>query len=112
MKRRTPEEKYRDSLLKQQTELEDFAEHEFEWAGYLLLYYRLKKKDMPDDEYRACAFFQNKEYFGKPGSLTMCFEMYKRCREETPVIPKEQGFNMLRYRFRMYAAVLMKGGYT
>ncbi len=29
---------------------------------------------MPDDEYRAAAFFINKEYLNKPGSLTLLYQ--------------------------------------
>jgi hypothetical protein len=71
MRRRTPEERYKENIRKQQRTLEEFAAHEIEWAGDLLLWYRTKKIDMPDDEYRACAFFLNKEYLHKPGSLTL-----------------------------------------
>jgi len=111
MRRRTPEDRYRDNLRKQQRELEEFAEHEIEWAGHLMMMYRLKKQDMPDEEYRACAFFQNKEFLHKPGSLTLLYEMYLRCWKELPEVTKEHAFDLLRFRYRMYAAALSKGGY-
>jgi hypothetical protein len=84
MRRKTVEEKYKDKIRKQQKILDDFAEHEFEWANDLMLWYRLKKLEMPIDEYRACAFFQNREYRKKPGSLTLLYEMYVRCLKELP----------------------------
>jgi hypothetical protein len=83
-KRKTPEERYRESLYKQQHILEEFAAHESEWADDLLLWYRIKKLDMPDDEYRAVAFFKNREYLSKPGSLPLLYEMYLRCIRELP----------------------------
>jgi hypothetical protein len=106
------EERYRERVKKQQGILEDFTAHETEWANDLILWYRAKKNDMPDDEYRACAFFINKEYLKKPGSLTLLYEMYKRCRDELPHVTKENAFDILRFTFRMYAQVLLKGGYN
>ena len=111
MKRKTPEERYRANVWKQQKTLEEFAEHEIEWADHLILWYRLRKEDMPDDEYRACAFFLNKEFLKKPGSLTLCYEMYNRCHNELPEFNKEQAFDFLRFRYKSYAKVLRTGGY-
>ena len=111
MRRRTPEERYKDNVRKQQCKLEDFAEHEIEWADMLMLWYRCKKMDMPDDEYRACAFFLNREYRNKPGSLTLLYEMYVRCCKELPEYSKEHAFDLLRFRYKAYAKVLIVGGY-
>jgi hypothetical protein len=108
---RTPEERYKDNIRKQQQILEEFAAHEIEWADDLLLWYRIKKLDMPDDEYRAVAFFKNREYLKKPGSLTLLYEMYLRCIRELPEYTKEIAFDLLAFRFRMYAEVLKTGGY-
>jgi hypothetical protein len=36
-KRRTPEERYRENLYKQQKILEEFVAHEIEWAEDMLL---------------------------------------------------------------------------
>jgi hypothetical protein len=109
--RRTPEERYEDNLRKQRQALEDYAAHEIEWAGDLLTWYRVKKLDMPGDEYRAVSFFKNREYLHKPGSLTLLYEMYRRCCRELPEYTKELAFDLLAFRFRMYAAVLSKGGF-
>ena len=111
MKHKTAEEKYRENVRKQQKTLEEFAEYEFEWSGDLMLWYDVKKLDIPDDVYRACAFFRNREHRNKPGSLTLLYEMSVRCNEELPDVPKERGFDLLRFRFMMYAKVLEKGGY-
>ncbi len=112
MKRRTPEEKYQDAIRKQQKTLEEFAAHETEWAGDLITWYRISKKEIPDDEYRACAFFINGEYLRKPGSLTLLYTMYLRCMRELPSVTRELAFDLLAYRFKMYAKTLEKGGYT
>ncbi|MDR2435187.1 MAG: hypothetical protein LBD47_11580 [Treponema sp.] len=110
-KRRTPEERYKDTIRKQQQTLEDFAAHEIEWADDLLMWYRIKKLDMPDDEYRAVAFFKNREYLRKPGSLTLLYEMFLRCCRELPAYTKEIAFDLLAYRFKVYAVTLEKGGF-
>jgi hypothetical protein len=110
-KRRTPEERYKESLYKQQQILEEFAAHEIEWADDLLMWYRIKKLDMPDGEYRAVAFFKNREYLKKPGSLTLLYEMYLRCMRELPAYTKEIAFDLLAFRYKMYAEVLKTGGY-
>jgi hypothetical protein len=109
-KRRTPEERYKENIRKQQQILEEFAAHEIEWADDLLLY-RVKKADMPDDEYRAVAFFKNREYLKKPGSLTLLYSVYRHCLDELPKPTKEIAFDLLAYRFKMYAVTLSKGGY-
>jgi hypothetical protein len=110
-KRRTPEERYKENIRKQQVILEEFAAHEIEWADDLLMWYRIKRLDMPDDEYRAVSFFKNREYLMKPGSLTLLYEMYLRCIRELPEYQKEIAFDLLAFRFKMYAEVLKTGGY-
>jgi hypothetical protein len=111
MRRRTIEERYRDNVRGQRRELLEFVRHEVEWAEHLIAWYRCKKLDMPDDEYRAVAFFTNKEYQKKRGSLTLLYKMYLRCLRELPDWPKEHGFDLLRFRYRMYAKTLEKGGF-
>ena len=111
MRRRTVEDRYNYNIRKQRKILEEFAAHEIEWAGDLLTWYRVKKKDMPDDEYRAVAFFINKEFLKKPGSLTLLYQMYVRCNTELPECTRENAFDLLCFRFKMYASVLEKGGY-
>ena len=111
MKRLTPEQRYKYNVRKQQKTLEEFANHEIEWAGDLIYWYRVKKQEMPDDEYRACAFFQNREYLKKPGSLTLLYEMKERCYRELPPVTKENAFDLLRFYFRIYAKTLEKGGF-
>lgn len=111
-RRRTVEERYNYNIRKQQRILEEFAEYEFEWSGDLMLWYRIKKEEMPDDEYRACAFFQNREYKNKPGSLTLLYQMYVRCNKELPEVSKENAFDILRFKYKMYAKVLETGGFS
>lgn len=108
---RTPEERYKQNIRRQQKTLEEFAAEEYEWAEDLLLWYGARKEEIPDDEYRAVAFFKNREYLGKPQSLTLVYEMYLRCREELPEYRREIGFELLAFRFKMYAQALKAGGY-
>ena len=112
MSRRTPEERYRYNLRNQQKTLEEYAAHEIEWAGDLLYWYRIRKEDIPDDEYRACAFFLNREYLKKPGSLSLMYKTYNRCCDELPDVTRENAFDILRFRYRMYAQVLKTGRYS
>jgi hypothetical protein len=110
-KRKTPETKYFEKISKQRGELEEFARHETEWAEDLFLWYRLKKQDVPDDEYRGAAFFTNREYLKKPGSLTLCYLAYQDMMRELPPSTKETACHLLAYRYKVYCAVLEKGGY-
>ena len=112
MRRLKPEEKYSFRLRKQQKTLEEYAEHEIEWADDLMYWYKQRKEEIADDEYRACAFFKNKEYLRKPGSLTLLYEMYLRCISELPSVTKENAFDILRFRFKMYAQALKTGGFS
>jgi len=111
MKRFTPEEKYKYNIRKQQKTLEEYASHEIEYAEHLLQWYGIEKKEIPDDEYRGAAFFINKEFSKKPGSLSLCYQTYIQCLNELPDVTRENAFSILCFRFKMYAAVLKTGGY-
>jgi hypothetical protein len=112
MKKMTVEEKYEENKRKQLKILENFVEHEAEWAKHLMMYYRIKKEDIPDDEYRACAYFMNNEYLSKPGSLLLLHKMYLRCNKELPDTTKENAFDLLRFRYKMYTKILEKGEFN
>ena len=111
-RRRTPEERYQDNVCKQQKKLEDFAAYEFGWSEDLLYWYKLRQEDIPDDQYRACVFFQNKEFLKKPGSLTLLYQMYIQCNSDLPDVTKENAFDILSFRYKMYAKVLETGGFS
>ena len=112
MKRLTPEERYKVNIRKQQKTLEEFAVHEIDWAEHLIEWYRINKNEMPDDEYRAVAFFINREYRMKPGSLSLLYKTYMQCFEELPSPTRENAFDLLCFRFKMYTAVLKTGGFS
>ena len=111
MRRRTPEEKYKDSIRKQKRTLEEYAAHEIEWAEHLLDWYKLLSQEIPSDEYRAAAFFLNREYRMKLGSLSLLYKTYVQCLNELPCPTRENAFDILCFRYRMYAAVLKTGGF-
>jgi hypothetical protein len=111
MRKRDPETRYRENVRHEQKILEEYAAHEIEYADDLLLWYKVKKLEIPDDEYRAVVFFKNREYLNKPGSLTLLYSMYRRMTEELPPPTKETAFDLLAYQFKVYAVTLEKGGY-
>lgn len=111
MRRRTPEERYKDLIRTQRRTLEDFLEQEIDWANSLLMLYRCKKQEIPDDEYRVCAFFLNKEFVRKPGSLALLYGTFMSCQDELPKVTKENAFDVLAYRYRVYAQALRTGGF-
>jgi hypothetical protein len=113
MKRRSrdPETRYWETLRRAQKTLEEFAEHEIEWANDLLLWYRVKKMEMPDDEYRGAVYFLNREFGGKPGSLSLLYSLYEQHEKESPAVTKENAFSIVAYRYKLYGMALEKGGY-
>jgi hypothetical protein len=111
VKKRDPAARYHENLRHEQKTLEDYAAHEIEWADDLLLWYRAKHLEIPDDQYRAVVFFRNREYLARPGSLTLLYEMYQRLATELPEPDKETAFDWLAYRYKVYALALEKGGY-
>jgi hypothetical protein len=111
MRSRDPETRYREKLRHEQRALEEFTAHEIEWADDLLLWYKLRREEIPDDEYRAVLFFKNREYVSKPGSLAFCYTMYQRLMDELPLPVKETAFYLVAYRFKVYAEALKQGGF-
>jgi hypothetical protein len=110
-KRKTPEERYQEKVRHEKKILEEYAAHEIEWADDLLLWYKVKRLEISDDEYRAVAFFKNREYLYKPGSLALLYSMYQRMSKELPFPTKEIAFDLVSYRYKVYAMTLEKGGY-
>jgi hypothetical protein len=111
MKRKDIETRYYDHLRRERRKLDEFAASEIEWADDLLSWYRARKREIPDDEYRAAVFFRSGEFQRKPGSLTLLRSMYARMLAELPEPTPETAFDLLAFRYRMYAAALKQGGY-
>jgi hypothetical protein len=111
MRRRDPESRYRENLRHEQKALEEFAAHETEFSENLLTWFRIKHLEPGDDEYRGICYFQNREFILKPGSLALLYSAYEKLMNELPQTTRENAFDLLRYRFKVYAHVLEKGGY-
>jgi hypothetical protein len=111
MARRDPETRYRYAIRHEVEDLDEFLKRETDSAEFLLQISRLRNFELPDDEYRVAAFFKNAEYRTKPGSLALLYQTGKRLNRELPPSTKETIFDMERFRFKMYCAVLRKGGY-
>jgi hypothetical protein len=110
MRSRDIDARYQEHIRKQRKTLEEYAAHEIEFADDLLLWYQVKKLDMSDHEYRAVAYFKNREFLNKPGSLTMLYTLYQRCNRELPECTKELAFDLLSFRYKVYGYTLMKEG--
>jgi len=106
-----PETRLRENLRHEIAALEAFIREERETALNLLDWFRASRCDMPDDEYRAVVFIRNEEFRTKLGSLTLLYETRKRVYAELPRTTKETAIDITRFRFKVYSAVLMKGGY-
>jgi hypothetical protein len=50
MRSRDPDARYHEQVRRQRKVLEEYAAHEIEYADDLLMWYKIKKLDMPDDE--------------------------------------------------------------
>ncbi|GHV63901.1 hypothetical protein AGMMS49587_15150 [Spirochaetia bacterium] len=108
---RDPESRYREMLRRAQETLEEFAAHEIEWANDLLLWYRVKQMDIPDDEYRGVAYFLNREFLGKPDALTLLHTLYEDYEKKSQMVTKENAFDLVARRYKLYGMALEKGGY-
>jgi hypothetical protein len=111
VKKFSPEEKYIYSLRKQREALEAFVDDEEVNSGALMTLYKQKRRDMPDDVYRACAFFINREYLRKKGSLFLLYQTNQKLQNEVKEITRENAVDILCYRYRLYAAALREGGF-
>jgi hypothetical protein len=112
MRKRDPESRYREKLRHEQKALEDFASHEIDFSENLLTWFRVKHLEPEDAEYRGICYFQNREFILKPGSLALLYATYEKLITELPQTTKENAFDLLRWRFKLYARVLEKGGYN
>jgi hypothetical protein len=110
-RKRDPESRWREKTRHEREALEEYAAFEREWAHDIILWYKVKKIEIPDDQYRAALFFINKEFLDKPGSLTLLYSVHKRCIDELPKPTRETAFDLQAYKYRLYAAALEKGGF-
>ena len=111
MPKRDPETRYRYAIRHEVADLGAFLKRETNAAENLTDLCRLRSFDLPDDEYRGVIFFRNAEYKRKPGSLALLFQTGRRLDRELPQSTKETIIDIVRFRFKIYSAVLKKGGY-
>jgi hypothetical protein len=111
MRKRDPQSRYRENLRHEQKALEDFASHEIDFSNTLLTWFRVKHLEPGDEEYRGIRYFQNRAFLLKPGSLALLYATYEKLMDELPEVNRENAFDLLRWRFKLYAHVLEKGGY-
>jgi hypothetical protein len=111
MRSKDPKVRYDDLIRHQRKKLEDYAAQGIRYADDLLWWYRDMKREIPDDEYRVVAFFKNREYLRKPGSLNLLYTLYIRIVAELPEATPEIAFDYLSYLFKMYAVALRQGGF-
>jgi hypothetical protein len=92
--------------------LEQYANDKKLFAESLLDIYRMSGREVPDDIYRACIFFMNSEYMGKPGSLWLLYRASERFQKENVSTPKERCLDKLCYEFQLLAETLEQGGFN
>jgi hypothetical protein len=98
-------------VKKERALLKEFIAKSKEDADDLLYIYRHDKTAIPDDEYRAVAFFLNDEYADKPGALSSLYDISERLATELPPVTLETVFEHMRFRFIVFNKILQEGGY-
>jgi hypothetical protein len=111
MRFKSVEERYWFHLRGERRMLEGFVEAERDAAENLLLAYKLKKQEVPDDIYRAVCFFMNAEFKTKPKALVALYFADQQLIAELPEVSGERALDLLCYRYQVYGAVLVEGGY-
>jgi len=91
MRFRNVDERYDYVYRKQERLLGEFADEKKMLAETLIYLCKCGCKDMPDDVYRACAFFINGEYNAKPGSLWLLYQAAQRLLKEIEDVPRRAG---------------------
>jgi hypothetical protein len=110
-KRAGAKEKFLYGMRNVQKTLDEFEENQRADADNLLYIYKYNKQDMPLDVYRSVAFFMNREYKNKSGSLYLLYQANERLRKEMPKATKENIVEHIAYRFKVYTQVLEEAGY-
>jgi hypothetical protein len=111
MRFKSVEERYWYHLRKEREMLDDFTGTERDAAETLLLSYKLQKRDVPDDIYRAVCFFMNAEYKTKPKALVELYFADQKLIAELREASKERALDLLCYRYQVYGAILLQEGY-
>jgi hypothetical protein len=101
-KRKSRVDKYLAKIELEKDKLKCFANDEELNADMLLYRYKLDGRDVPDDIYRACAFFINGEYNTKSGILPVLYQTRESLRSNLPKVIKENAIDQLCYRLQVY----------
>ena len=109
MRKFSDEEKYNYLVRAQRKDAEEFIESGELEADCLLKKYKQSDIEIPLDIYRACAFFVNKEYKTKFGSIALLFQTKEKLQDTLPELTRENCMDQLCYKFQMYARVLEQG---
>lgn len=80
-------------------------------AQTILDIFRQKKQWPPDDVYRGLAYFINREWQKKSGSLYLLYNAKQRVQADMPPVEKETAFDQACYFFKMYCVILTKEGF-
>jgi hypothetical protein len=105
------EERFLFGMRNVQRALDEFAGRQREHAEYLMAFYRRRKLDMPFDVYRAAAFFLNREYLNKSGSLYLLYQADERLQKELPPPSIENIVERVAYIFAVFGRTLEEAGY-
>jgi hypothetical protein len=110
-KRISDEARYLYRVRLEQQEITEFIENEELETNYLVSKYKRIGVDMPFEIYRTCAFFLNKEYKMKLGSLSLLMQTNENLKMEMPETTKENCIEQIYYKYKMYSKVLEQGDY-
>jgi hypothetical protein len=112
MKKKSKAElRYLRHLGRQQDMLDRFAEDESMNSELLLMLYRQKGRDMPDDIYRAVVFFRNEEYKRKQGAWALLCLLYEKLKYDMGARTKEEAVDAVCYRYQVYGQALLEGDF-
>jgi hypothetical protein len=94
-------------LEKQQAMLDEFVEDEKLMADALLVRYQCQDRDVPEDIYRAIAFFLNEEYKSWLELEITLYELRNKIMRTVKLENKEQAMDALCYRYQVYGRAIL-----
>jgi hypothetical protein len=100
-------ERYLRALEKQEALLDGCVEDERLMADMLLLRYQGQGRDVPEDIYRAVAFFLNEEFKRWPELKITLYELRGKIMKTIKIENKERAVDALCYRYQVYGRALL-----
>jgi hypothetical protein len=110
MKKLTAKEKYFYRIRKEQRALENYVATELRWAESIIKRCRQLRRDCLESVYRACLYFRNREYLGKPESLVLLYNLAELARKEAEQNKELDEWTKAIYRFKIYTQSLKQEG--